>query len=72
MNFKLPYIPERSEKPRENGLTMIMDKGLSLKQVEAFIDSSGNLTDVVKFGFGTSHITNNLSEKQLLGESNVF
>ena len=63
MNFKLPYIPERSEKPRENGLTMIMDKGLSLKQVEAFIDSSGNLTDVVKLGFGTSHITNNLSEK---------
>ena len=27
MNFDLPYIPSRPEKPREKGLTMMMDKG---------------------------------------------
>ena len=63
MNFNLPFIPQRPEKPREKGVTMVMDKGLSLRQAEDFIESSGNLTDIVKLGFGTSIVTNNLSEK---------
>lgn len=63
MNFQLPFIPQRSVKPRQNGLTMMMDKGLSLRQAEDFIAASGELTDLVKLGFGTSHITNNLKEK---------
>ena len=40
MNFVLPHIPERSAKPRENGLTMMMDKGLSIREAEDFIHSS--------------------------------
>jgi phosphosulfolactate synthase (CoM biosynthesis protein A) len=36
MNYKLNDIPERSVKPRQKGLTMVMDKGLSLRQVEDF------------------------------------
>ena len=63
MNFNLPFIPQRPEMPREKGVTMVMDKGLSLRQAEDFIESSGNLTDIVKLGFGTSIVTNNLSEK---------
>lgn len=63
MNFELPYIPERTEKPRQKGVTMMMDKGLSLKEAENFIDASGHLTDLVKFGFGTAYVTNNLQEK---------
>lgn len=63
MNFNLPFIPQRPEKPREKGVTMVMDKGLSLRQAEDFIESSGNLTDIVKLGFGTSIVTNKLSEK---------
>ena len=63
MNFNLPFIPQRPEKPREKGVTMVMDKGLSLRQAEDFIESSGNLTDIVKLGFGTSIVTNMLSEK---------
>lgn len=63
MNFELPYIPERASKPRNSGITMMMDKGLSLKETENFIDASRELTDVVKFGFGTSYVTNNLKEK---------
>ncbi|MBN1596980.1 MAG: phosphosulfolactate synthase [Bacteroidales bacterium] len=72
MNFQLPYIPERSGKPRNEGLTMMMDKGLSLKEVESFIESSGEYTDYVKFGFGTSVITNKLKEKlKLYREANI-
>jgi len=63
MNTKLTYIPKRPEKPREKGVTMMMDKGLSLSEARNFIESSGHLTDVVKFGFGTSLITQNLEEK---------
>ena len=63
MNFKLSYIPKRSEKPRNKGVTMMMDKGLGLKETEHFIEASGHLTDLIKFGFGTSYVTNNLEEK---------
>jgi len=63
MNFKLTHIPKRAEKPREKGVTMMMDKGLSLRETENFIDSSKHLTDLVKFGFGTSFVTPNLKEK---------
>ncbi len=63
MNFDLPYIPFREEKPRQKGVTMMMDKGLSLRETENFIDASGHLTDLVKFGFGTSYTTNNFQEK---------
>lgn len=63
MNFELTYIPERTTKPRKSGVTMMMDKGLSMQEVENFIDASGHLTDVVKFGFGTSYVAKNLQDK---------
>jgi phosphosulfolactate synthase len=63
MNYELKNIPQRPAKPRETGLTMVMDKGLGLKEAELFIDSSAHLTDVVKLGFGTSFISTNLKEK---------
>jgi phosphosulfolactate synthase len=63
MNYELKNIPQRPVKPRDNGLTMVMDKGLGLKEAELFVDSSAHLTDVIKLGFGTSYISNNLKEK---------
>ncbi len=63
MNFNLPHLPLRPERPRKNGVTMVMDKGLSLRQAENFIDSSSEFVDVVKLGFGTAIITKNLDEK---------
>lgn len=63
MNFKMDHIPERTSGKRENGLTMMMDKGLSLAESGFFIDSSAPYTDLVKFGFGTALITRNLKEK---------
>ena len=56
MNFNLSYIPKRSEKPRQQGVTMMMDKGLSLRQTEDFIESSGGLTDIVK-SVSYTHLT---------------
>ncbi len=62
-NIELPFLPERPSQPRENGITMMMDKGLSVKQAEEFIQASGLYTDIIKLGFGTSVITPNLKEK---------
>lgn len=63
MNEQIPHIPEREKKPRETGLTMMMDKGLSVREAENFVASSCEYTDVVKFGFGTALITRELKEK---------
>lgn len=72
MNFELPFIPERSEKPRNKGVTMMMDKGLSLMEVESFIQANEHLTDIVKFGFGTSYVTKDLEKKlDLYREANI-
>lgn len=63
MNLKLPHIPDRTTRPRKSGVTMVMDKGLGLKQAEMYIDSCADYVDLVKLGFGTSAITPNLTEK---------
>lgn len=63
MNFELPFIPERTNKPRQSGLTMMMDKGLSWRQAENFVDSCSEYTDVVKLGFGTSYLTKDFQRK---------
>lgn len=63
MNYSLTHIPARSIKPREEGLTMVMDKGMSMRQAEDMLDSAGTLIDLVKLGFGTSFVTPRLKEK---------
>ncbi|MCG8697373.1 MAG: phosphosulfolactate synthase [Bacteroidales bacterium] len=63
MNAKLPFMPGRPAKPRQEGITMMMDKGLSVAQVESFVESSGEFTDLVKFGFGTSLLAKELQKK---------
>lgn len=70
MNLELPYIPERTSQPRENGVTMMMDKGLSTRQAEDFIAASGHLTDIIKLGFGTSYVSRNVKEKVKLYQDN--
>lgn len=63
MNLRLPHMPERPAQPREKGLTMVMDKGLSLREAEDLCDISAPYCDLIKLGFGTSIITNKLREK---------
>jgi len=38
--FNLSHLPERDKKPRNGGMTMVMDKGLSLREVEDFLSMS--------------------------------
>jgi len=63
MNYQLNNIPERSAKPRDRGITMVMDKGLSLRQAEDFAEVAGDYTDMIKLGWATSFVTPNLAEK---------
>ncbi len=69
MNYDLTQIPERSIKPRQKGLTMVMDKGLSLRQVEDFLEMGSPFTDIVKLGWATSYVTTNLKEKLAIYKS---
>ncbi len=63
MNYHLSKIPERPSKPRNTGFTMVMDKGLSLREVSDLIETSGEYVDIVKLGWATSYVTPVLSEK---------
>src|SRR5947208_4589570 len=63
MNFNLTQIPERSKKPRQHGITMVMDKGLCIEEAKNFMSASHPHVDIVKLGFGTSYVTPNLKEK---------
>ena len=63
MNFKLKHLPERTSKPRKTGLTMVMDKGLSVREAENFVATTESMVDIVKLGFGTSYMTPNLKDK---------
>ena len=66
MKNVLPYMPERSAKPRNSGLTMVMDKGLSIREAEDFMSVGSEYTDFVKLGFGTSLITPGFEKKILI------
>ena len=63
MNFRLSQIPERVKKPRAHGITMVMDKGLSIEETKNFLSIAGPYVDVVKLGFGTSYVTPDLKTK---------
>ncbi len=63
MNFFLTDIPERTKQPRDCGLTMMMDKGLSFNQAKEFIEMNSEYTDIIKLGFGTSSISPNVEKK---------
>ncbi len=63
MNFKLSQIPDRNVRPRTTGITMVMDKGLSVFEAKNFMSVSYPHVDIVKLGFGTSFVTPNLEEK---------
>lgn len=63
MNYTLPFLPERESKPRNRGIAMVMDKGLSVEEAKNLVSAAGHLIDYIKLGFGTSIATNSLREK---------
>ncbi|HVG68696.1 MAG TPA: phosphosulfolactate synthase, partial [Gaiellales bacterium] len=56
-------LPMRPSKPRERGLTHVIDKGLTLAEVDGMFEAAGDYVDIVKLGWGTSYVTRNLREK---------
>ncbi|OUJ75117.1 phosphosulfolactate synthase [Hymenobacter crusticola] len=63
MNYHLNDLPERTSKPREQGFTMVMDKGLSIRETEDFLEVGAEYADIVKLGWATSYVTPNLKRK---------
>ncbi len=63
MHYFLNDVPERTQKPRDKGFTMVMDKGLSIRETEDFLSVCSNHVDIVKLGWATSYVTPNLKEK---------
>jgi phosphosulfolactate synthase len=62
-------VPARSPKPRTKGLTHVIDKGMNLRDIEGLFDTAGEYVDIVKLGWGTSYVTNNLEKKIALFRS---
>src|SRR4051794_29828365 len=56
-------LPPRSGKPRTTGLTHVLDRGLSLAQVDGLVEVAGDSVDIVKLGWGTALATGNLEPK---------
>ncbi len=56
-------LPDRSGKPRQLGITHVLDRGLSLAEVDGLIEVAGEFVDLVKLGWGTALATGNLEAK---------
>ncbi len=56
-------LPERSAKPRSHGVTHVIDRGLSIAEIEGMIEVVGEFVDIVKLGWGTALATGNLERK---------
>jgi phosphosulfolactate synthase len=56
-------LPDRSAKPRERGITHVLDRGLSLAAVDGLMEVAGDCVDIVKLGWGTAIVSANLLPK---------
>jgi len=56
-------LPDRAAKPRQQGLTHVLDRGLSLAEVDGLAEVAGDYADIVKLGWGTAVATGNLEAK---------
>ena len=56
-------LPERARKPREEGLTHVIDGGLSTAEAEGLMASAGDYVDLVRLGWGSAYVTHDLQAK---------
>ena len=56
-------VPVRSQKPRQQGLTIVIDNGIPVSAFKDAIASARFAIDLVKFGWGTALVTPRLEEK---------
>lgn len=55
--------PDRTQKPRNAGITSLIDNGVPTKYFKDAIESDAPLIDIVKFGWCTAIVTKDLEEK---------
>lgn len=55
--------PTRTAKPRSAGITHVLDKGMSIAQVESLLEVAAGYVDIIKFGWGTGVVVENLDAK---------
>lgn len=63
MNNNFIPLPDRSSKPREVGITMVIDSNLGSHAVEDLIEVGSQFTDYVKLGWATALISPILEKK---------
>src|SRR3984885_14774826 len=56
-------LPPRTERPRQEGLTHVLDRGLSVSDIDGLVEIAGDYIDIVKLGWGTAVATGNLEAK---------
>lgn len=56
-------LPEHCRKPRSSGITHVLDKGLGLSQIDDLLQTAASYIDIVKLGWGTAYVTENLAAK---------
>ncbi len=56
-------LPPRAAKPRSEGITHVLDRGLSVADVDGLVEVAGEYIDFVKLGWGTAVATGNLEAK---------
>jgi phosphosulfolactate synthase len=56
-------LPSRSFKPRATGITHVLDRGLSVAEVDSLAEVAGDHVDIVKLGWGTALVTGKLEAK---------
>jgi phosphosulfolactate synthase len=56
-------LPERPPKPREEGVTHVIDTGLSTVEAEGLMAQAADYVDLVRLGWGSAYVTHDLREK---------
>lgn len=56
-------LPPRTTKPRVDGLTHVLDKGMSLVALQSLVQTAGDCIDIVKLGWGTSYVSDGVKAK---------
>lgn len=56
-------VPVRSTKPRDVGITHVIDKGMGIRQLEDLLDTASDYIDILKLGWGTAYVTQNVFDK---------
>jgi phosphosulfolactate synthase len=55
--------PKRTAKPRLTGITHVLDKGLSVAEIEGLLEVAAGYIDIIKLGWGTAVVVENLAAK---------